>query len=68
MCNIGKKNYRNGKITTVFFLKNFVSDYIPMHIDIASVDMHMPDRTYYRLTGATGFGVKLLAEYLCKIN
>ncbi len=65
ICNIGKRNYKAGMITAAFFLREFVDTHIPwIHLDIAGVSMHVPDRTYFRGTGATGFGVRLFVEFL----
>lgn len=66
ICNTGKRNYRAGTITAGFFLKEFVPDSIPwIHLDIAGVAMHVPDKSYFHSVGATGFGVRLFTEFIC---
>ncbi len=51
-----------GTITAAKFLEHFV-DYPWLHIDIAGPSMFDSARGY-RLKGGTGFGVRLLVEYL----
>ena len=63
LCNIGNESYRAGSITAGFFLQNFVGDVPWAHLDIAGTSFNVPDISYYR-PGATGFGVRLLANLL----
>lgn len=63
LCNIGNESYRAGSITAGFFLQNFVDDVPWAHLDIAGTSFNIPDISYYR-PGATGFGVRLLANLL----
>ena len=53
-----------GTILGALFLKNFVNDIPWVHIDIAGVGWSKIDRKYYSI-GPTGFGVRLLTQYLC---
>ncbi len=56
-----------GTITAACFLAKFVKDTPWAHIDIASVDNN--DKSHPYLTkGATGFGVRLLADYLLGLD
>ncbi len=65
VCNIGKEGYRAGAVTAGKFLSQFVPDALVWaHIDIAGVSFKVPDKTYIRSTGATGFGVRLFVELL----
>jgi leucyl aminopeptidase len=51
-------------VTAAVFLKQFVEDDVPWaHIDIAGTGRSMKALPY-RSRGATGFGVRLLADYL----
>lgn len=53
-----------GTITAAEFLKTFVKEDMPwMHIDIAGVELDSKAGTVYE-KGATGFGVRLLYEFL----
>lgn len=61
ICNIGNESYRAGAITAGFFLQNFVGNVPWVHLDIAGTSFNVPDMSYYR-PGATGFGVRLLAD------
>jgi leucyl aminopeptidase len=63
LSNTGNERYRAGTIIGGTFLQYFVGDVPWVHLDIASVEFNMPDRSYFR-AGATGFGVRLLLEYL----
>ncbi len=63
MCNIGSDKYKAGAITAAFFLSNFVDDVPWAHMDIAGTSYGVPDMPYYR-SGATGFGVRLLADLI----
>ena len=61
--NIGNKG-KAGSITAACFLENFVDKKIPwVHIDIAGV-AHIERTKSYRGKGATGFGVRLIMDYL----
>ncbi len=62
ICNIGNPKYRAGAITAGFFLSNFVGDTPWVHLDIAGTAYDVPDIPYYRPSGATGVGVRLLVE------
>jgi len=56
-----------GAITAACFLAKFVKDTPWAHIDIAGVDNN--DKSHPYLTkGATGFGVRLLADYLLNLD
>ena len=61
LCNEGSSTYRAGAITAGFFLQNFVGTVPWVHLDIAGTSFNVPDMSYYR-PGATGFGVRLLAD------
>jgi len=61
ICNIGNESYRAGSITAGFFLQNFVGNVPWVHLDIAGTSFNVPDLSYYR-PGATGFGVRLMAD------
>lgn len=55
-------------ITGAIFLRQFVSGKIPWaHIDIAGTAA-VPKDTPYCATGATGFGVRLLVDYLRQLS
>jgi len=54
-----------GTIAGAAFLKKFVKDYPWVHIDIAGTAWTKKNRTYTP-KGATGFGVRLLVEFLRK--
>jgi leucyl aminopeptidase len=62
LCNIGSPKYMAGAITAALFLQNFVNDVPWVHLDIAGVDLDVPDIPYYRPASATGFGVRLLVD------
>lgn len=65
VCNIGKSGYRAGAITAGMFLRHFVDEKISWaHIDIAGVSFKVPDKSYLRSNGATGFGVRFLVSAL----
>ncbi len=57
-----------GSITAALFLKEFISDEIPwIHLDIAGVAfLDAPE--YYHLSRATGVGVRLILNFLEKID
>lgn len=62
--NLGYKNGRYaGCITAAAFLKNFVGDVPWIHLDIAGTAWYEKKR-YYTPQGATGFGVRLITEFL----
>jgi len=63
LCNIGNESYRAGSITAGFFLQHFVGETPWVHLDIAGTSFNVPDISYYRV-GATGFGVRMIAELL----
>jgi len=52
-----------GTITAAAFLSKFIKDISWAHIDIAAVDNQVSPHPYHP-KGATGFGVRLLAEFL----
>jgi len=61
--NIGTER-RAGSIAAAVFLEHFVADGIPWaHLDIASVAFIREDRPLVK-RGATGFGVRLLLDFL----
>lgn len=60
--NIGSPRYMAGAITAAHFLKHFVDDVPWVHLDIAGVDLDVPDIPYFRPASATGFGVRLLTD------
>lgn len=60
--NIGSPRYMAGAITAAHFLKHFVDDVPWVHLDIAGVDLDIPDVPYFRPASATGFGVRLLTD------
>ncbi len=63
LCNEGSATYRAGAITAGFFLQAFVGVTPWVHLDIAGTSFNVPDVSYYR-PGATGFGVRLLADFV----
>lgn len=67
ICNIGNESYRAGSITAGFFLQNFVGETPWVHLDIAGTSFNVPDVSYYR-PGATGFGVRLIADLMCNFE
>jgi len=62
--NTEKSNYRAGSIAAGFFLKHFVDDRPWAHLDIAGTGFDVPDRAYYRGSGATGFGVRAFIQLI----
>jgi len=56
--NTEKPQYKAGTIAAGMFLKHFVDDRPWAHIDIAGVAWDIPGRSYYRGSGATGYGVR----------
>jgi leucyl aminopeptidase len=63
LCNEGNATYRAGAITAGFFLQRFAGNIPWVHLDIAGTSFNVPDMSYFR-PGATGFGVRLLAELI----
>jgi leucyl aminopeptidase len=61
--NVGGKP--GGAIIAARFLKNFVGDHPWVHVDIAGVDFSEKERPYVP-KGATGFGARLLLQFLKK--
>lgn len=60
--NIGGREA--GTVTAAQFLKHFAEETPWVHVDIAGVAWDDPSRPYARGSGATGFGVRLLARFL----
>lgn len=60
--NIGMEGKGGGTITAALFLKEFVS-YPWIHLDIAGTAWTTSGRSYHP-KGATGYGVRLLVEFL----
>ena len=61
--NIGTSNY-GGAITAALFLEEFVPEKVPWaHLDIAGQALSEKAKTYTP-KGGTGFGVRLLVEFL----
>jgi leucyl aminopeptidase len=60
--NTGGRN--GGAITAGAFLSHFVGDYPWVHLDIAGVAWNEDRPKDYNPKGATGFGVRLLADLL----
>ncbi len=59
--NVGGRNA--GSITAAKFLQTFVGDLPWVHLDIAAVDAKDKDDSYHS-KGATGFGARLLLQFL----
>ncbi|MGI2298229.1 leucyl aminopeptidase [Candidatus Cardinium hertigii] len=62
MCNAGKKP-GGGSITAALFLKQFVKKTAWAHLDIAGT-VWTEKRWAYHHAGATGFGVRLLVDWI----
>lgn len=62
MCNTGKKQ-GGGAITAALFLKQFVEKTAWAHLDIAGAVWTEKAWAYYN-AGATGFGVRLLVDWI----
>jgi leucyl aminopeptidase len=62
LMNSNLKIQQAGACVGAIFLKEFV-DYPWAHLDIAGPAYHVESRRYYQ-KGATGFGVRLLVEFL----
>ncbi|MFD0683165.1 leucyl aminopeptidase [Actinomadura fibrosa] len=61
--NIGRPGYGGGSITAALFLREFVGDRTWAHLDVAGPGRSMAEDA--ELTrGATGFGVRLLLDWL----
>ena len=60
--NTGGKDGGVGSSAT--FLKHFVSCPAWAHIDMAGLAMDAKDNPYIPKTGATGYGVRLLTEFV----
>ena len=61
--NIGPER-RAGSIVGAVFLENFVGEGLPWaHLDIAAVSL-VRDERFLTTRGATGFGVRLILDYL----
>ena len=63
VANCGKASYGAGSIMGGLFLEQFVQTARWAHLDIAGPAMQAPT-TWYEPTGATGFGTRLLIEYI----
>jgi leucyl aminopeptidase len=61
MKNVGGRN--GGSILAAKFLQTFVGDLPWVHLDIAAVDAKDKEESYFS-KGATGFGVRLLLQFL----
>jgi len=64
--NITTPNMGGGSIAGAAFLKEFVGDTEWCHIDIAGTAWGQNARDYTGGTGGTGFGTRLLIEYLSR--
>ncbi len=65
--NISGDRYA-GSITAAIFLRHFVGEDIPWaHLDVAAVDQVKSEK-HLTTFGATGFGVRLVLDYLSKAN
>lgn len=60
---LGRGSFQPGAIAAAKFLEAFV-DYLWVHLDIAGVAFNVESRRYYPKKGATGYGVRLLTEWL----
>ncbi len=60
--NLGKADYA-GAITAALFLRHFVNDYKWAHIDLAA-PVESNQTKGYLVKGATGYGARLLADYV----
>lgn len=59
--NVGGRN--GGSIMAAKFLETFVGDFPWVHLDIAAVDARDKEESYHS-KGATGFGARLLLQFL----
>ncbi|MGM0419256.1 MAG: leucyl aminopeptidase [Thermodesulfobacteriota bacterium] len=64
--NIGGGRF-GGAITAALFLKEFINDTPWIHIDIAG-PAFTKEESYYTNKGGTGFGVRLITEYIISKN
>jgi leucyl aminopeptidase len=55
-----------GTITAAMLLKEFTAEIPWLHLDIAAVDMQYQAHEYIP-RGASGFGVRILTEFLCSL-
>lgn len=62
-----KKHFGAGSVTAALFLEQFVEDHIWVHFDIAGVARSESD-SGENPKGGTGFGVRLLIEWLTSIS
>ncbi len=67
IANTGSSKYKAGTITAAWFLKNFVDKSKYAHLDIAGTADGVPGISYLG-KGATGAGVRLLAEFVLNYN
>ena len=67
VANIGNIKGEAGAITAAAFLRNFVEKTPWVHLDIAGVAWLKEDREYTK-KGGTGFGVRLITNFLEKHN
>jgi leucyl aminopeptidase len=63
----GKKKFSAGSITAALFLEQFAEDHTWVHLDIAGVARSEADAGE-NPKGGTGFGVRLLIEWLTTLK
>lgn len=63
----GKKKFGAGSVTAALFLEHFVADHTWVHFDIAGVARSESD-SGENPKGGTGFGVRLLIEWLTSLS
>jgi len=63
----GKKKFSAGSVTAALFLEHFVADHTWVHFDIAGVGRSESD-SGENPKGGTGFGVRLLIEWLTSLS
>jgi leucyl aminopeptidase len=63
----GKKKFSAGSITAALFLEQFAGDHAWVHFDIAGVARSEAD-SGENPKGGTGFGVRLLVEWLTTLK
>ena len=63
----GKKRFSAGSVTAALFLERFVEDHTWVHFDIAGVGRSESD-SGENPKGGTGFGVRLLIEWLTSLS
>lgn len=66
--NCAKPGVRAGSITAAHFLKRFVNGVPWAHIDIAGVEVSSGKTPFICNDGATGFGVRLLYDFLSNLS